>query len=290
MKFIKFKGIGTGPAMASPLLTTTYDFSASTVYEMPDADANLLLTRCGRNFEEVSPAVEAYVTARTADAIAPAVATRTIVGDTLTITYTEAGGTDGVGAALHTKEKAAPTDFAVLVNSAANVVKYLTVVAKTVTLKLTTAVVHGDTVTVAYTQQVSGVNQIKDLAGNKAIDFTAASVTNNTVDVAIPVIDTAEITADRLVITYTDTSNLDATNKALPAAFAVVIDGSPVVVNTNTVHAANKTVTLAMASAATAGHVVTCSYTPGTGLNSTRDAAGNIAAGFTDMEVTNSTT
>ena len=289
MKFIKYVGSGTGPAMASPLLTKNYDFSAIDTYEMPDEDARLLLTRSGGSFREVSDAVEAYVVARTADATAPAVATRTIVGDTLIITYTEAGGTDGVGAALHTKEKAAPADFAVVVNSAANVVKYLTVVAKTVTLKLTTAVVHGDTVTVAYTQQGSGVNQIKDLNGNKAIDFTAASVTNNTVDVAIPVIDTAEITADSLVLTYTDTSDLDATNKALPAAFEVVIDGSPVVVNTNTVHAANKTVTLALASAATAGHVVTVAYTPGTGLNSTRDAAGNIAAGFTAMEVTNST-
>lgn len=290
MKFIKYRGPGTGPAMASPLLTKTYDFSALTVYEMSDEDAKILLTRCGRSFEEVSGGIEGYVVARTADTTLPSLASQVVVGNLLTLTYTEAGGTSGAGAALHTKEKAAPTDYAVVVNGSPNVVKSVKVVAKTVQLLLTTPVIAGDTVTVAYTQQSSGVNQIKDLAGNKAANFTAQSVTNSTPDVAPPVLDTAEIDGTSLVLTYTDASNLDATNKALPAAYTVTIDGTVVAVNTVTVNASSKTVTLAMASGASAGDVVTCTYVPGTGLNSIRDAAGNTAAGFEDQAVTNSTT
>ncbi|WP_010109464.1 SwmB domain-containing protein, partial [Verminephrobacter aporrectodeae] len=54
--------------------------------------------------------------------------------------------------------------------------------AKTVTLTLTTAVTHGQTVTVAYADPTTDndANAIQDAAGNDAASFAATAVVNNT--------------------------------------------------------------------------------------------------------------
>ncbi|MCW8178010.1 SwmB domain-containing protein, partial [Verminephrobacter aporrectodeae] len=80
--------------------------------------------------------------------------------------------------------KPASGAFTVLVNGVANAVTTVTVQsrAKTVTLTLSTAVTHGQSVTVAYTDPTTGndTNAIQDYAGNDAASFAATEVTNNT--------------------------------------------------------------------------------------------------------------
>ncbi|MCW8177965.1 SwmB domain-containing protein, partial [Verminephrobacter aporrectodeae] len=71
-----------------------------------------------------------------------------------------------------------------LVNGVANAVTNVSVEAqaKTVTLTLSTAVSHGQTVTVAYADPTTGndANAIQDAAGNDVASFAATAVTNNT--------------------------------------------------------------------------------------------------------------
>ena len=111
------------------------------------------------------------------DTLAPVLATATVNGNQLVLAYTEA-------ATLDASHAPAPTDFAVLVGAAANTVTALAVnaVAKTITLTLTTAVVAGQAVTVAYTDPTAGndANAIQDAAGNDAASFAATPATNLT--------------------------------------------------------------------------------------------------------------
>lgn len=285
MKFVKYIGSGTGPNITSSLLNGNYDFSAHAIQEMTDADAETLLKRCGGSFRNITEtSLVDYAVARTGDTTAPSLASAAVNGKILILTYTEAGYQ------LNPYDTAAPADFAVVNAGAANVVKTVTVVGKAVLLQLTNLCVHGATVTLGYTQQVSGAKQIKDLKGNKAANLVAQAVTVTTPDIAPPVLASAVVIADSLVLTYTDTSNLDATNKAEIADFAVTADGVANDPTALAVHAANKTVTLTLTRAVANGHVVTVSYTPqASGLKSTRDAAGNKAAALVDQAVTNST-
>ncbi|MCW8167515.1 hypothetical protein D8B21_22310, partial [Verminephrobacter aporrectodeae subsp. tuberculatae] len=81
--------------------------------------------------------------------------------------------------------------------------------------------------TVSYTKPTSGNNVIQDAASNDAVSFSAKPVTNNTpattpgTDNTAPVINTAVVNGNQLVLTYIDEGNLDATNTAAASAFAV---------------------------------------------------------------------
>ncbi|WP_010107254.1 SwmB domain-containing protein, partial [Verminephrobacter aporrectodeae] len=103
--------------------------------------------------------------------------------------------------------------FTVLVDGVANAVTHVTIDAqtKTVTLTLTTAVSNGQSVTVAYTDPTSGddANAIQDATGNDAASFAATAVVNNTRDTTPPVIHSAAVTGDQLVLTYTESNSLD---------------------------------------------------------------------------------
>ena len=113
----------------------------------------------------------------TIDPNAPAFASASVNGSALVLTYTDAGTLDAVNTAL-------PGAFAVMVGAVANVVTAVAVnaTAKTVTLTLTTAVAHGDAVTVAYNDPsgANDANAIQDAAGNDAASLAATAVTNNT--------------------------------------------------------------------------------------------------------------
>jgi len=175
MKFIKYVGKGTGPAIASALLTGSYDFSASAIQELTDADAEILLKRCGHSFRDVTEAsLVSYAVTRTADTIKPVLASAAVNGKILLLTYTEAGSQ------INPSDTAAAGDFAVVNAGAANAVKTVTVVGKAVMLQLTSVCANGATVTIGYTQQVTGDKQIKDLKGNKADNLVAQAVTVST--------------------------------------------------------------------------------------------------------------
>uniref|UniRef100_UPI00023773BB Ig-like domain-containing protein n=1 Tax=Verminephrobacter aporrectodeae TaxID=1110389 RepID=UPI00023773BB len=154
---------------------------------------------------------------------------------------------------LDADHKPANEAFAVLVNGVANAVTNVTVEAqaKTVTLTLTTAVSHGQTVTVAYTDPTTGndANAIQDVAGNDATTFFAATVVyNNTpapADTTAPVLITTgdhrpKVTGNQLTLTYTDASNLDAVNTAAASAFAVSSAGNAAI-SVNSVAVSGKT-------------------------------------------------
>lgn len=284
MRTLKYIGPSPGPVLSSEKLGGTYDFSSSPVQQVSAADAEVIRIYCGRLFRDITDAsIETFVLAREADSTVPVLASATVVSKVLTLAYTESF-------TLDSEETAEPSDFAVLVNAAPNTVKKVSTSGKAVTLILTTAVVHGDTVTIGYTRQTSGAKQIKDVNGNKAANLVAQAVTNNTPDVTAPVLASAVVTGANLVLTYTDTSNLHTTNKAAPSAFTVTVDAVERAVNSNTVNGAAKTCTLVLASAVTAGQTVVISYTAPNTTAATQDTAGNKAASFTNQAVTNSTT
>ncbi|MCW8209424.1 hypothetical protein D8B24_20980, partial [Verminephrobacter aporrectodeae subsp. tuberculatae] len=185
-----------------------------------------------------------------------------------------------------------------LVNGVANAVTNVSVEAqaKTVTLTLSTAVTHGQTVTVAYADPTTGndANAIQDTAGNDAASFAATAVTNNTpapADTTPPVINTATVNGDQLVLTYTEANTLDAAALAGNAGFTVnnAAGTAAITVSSAVVSATAKTVTLTLSRAVTNTETVTVSYTKPASGAVVQDAAGNDAVSFSDRAVTNST-
>ncbi|RQO78800.1 SwmB domain-containing protein, partial [Acidovorax sp. FJL06] len=207
----------------------------------------------------------------------------------LVLTYTDASNLDAINLP--------PTSaFAVVSGGAANTVTGVAVnaAAKTVTLTLGTPVGYGQAVTVAYTDPTAGndTNAIQDAAGNDAASLGVTTVTNTTPDTTPPVVNTATVTANQLVLSYTEATTLDAVNTAANGAFAVLAGGSANPVTGMAVNAAAKTVTLTLTYAVGAGQTVTVAYTDptaGNDANAVQDAAGNDAVSFTARAVTNLT-
>lgn len=111
-------------------------------------------------------------------------------------------------------------------------------------------------------------------------------------DTAGPVFGFATVNGTSLVMTYTDASNLDATNTPTADRFVVKVGGSSVAVNAVVVNSSAKTVTLTLATAVTAGQAVTVAYTDptvGNDVLALQDLAGNDAATLADTTVSNVT-
>ncbi|WP_265646389.1 SwmB domain-containing protein, partial [Verminephrobacter aporrectodeae] len=129
-----------------------------------------------------------------------------------------------------------------------------------------------------------------------AVSFSAKPVTNNTpattpgTDNTAPVINTAVVNGNQLVLTYTEEGNLDVTNTAAASAFAVSSAGNAAI-SVNSVAVSGKTVTLTLSRAVTSAETtVTVSYTkPTSGNNVIQDAASNDAVSFSAKPVTNNT-
>ncbi|MCW8177522.1 Ig-like domain-containing protein [Verminephrobacter aporrectodeae] len=123
-------------------------------------------------------------------------------------------------------------------------------------------------------------------------DPTSHNYAVNTVDNDPPMLSGATVNGKRLVLSYTDTTLLDATHKADKGAFTVRVGNVPNAVTAVTVNAAAKTVMLILSNAVTAGQSVTVSYadpTTGDDGNATQDAVGHDAASLRDQPVTNNT-
>jgi uncharacterized repeat protein (TIGR02059 family) len=92
---------------------------------------------------------------------------------------TDAGGTMIIVSYDEALAATAPLvgDYAVEVNGVANVATAVVIAGSTVEISLTTPIVNGDVVTLAYTQSAGA--EVQDAAGNFAVDFTAEAVTNN---------------------------------------------------------------------------------------------------------------
>ncbi len=109
------------------------------------------------------------------------------------------------------------------------------------------------------------------------------------VDTAEPTFASATVNGSQLVLTYSESSLLDAA--VLPAAgdFEVQAAGAVRAVSAVAIDAVAKTVTLTLAAAVSAGQAVTVAYTDHDDLNAIRDVAGNDAVSFGAEAVDNVT-
>ncbi len=122
------------------------------------------------------PSAEATGTPR--ETVPPELATATVDGTTLTLTYNEALD-EASGPAVDT--------FSVTLAGVERAVDGVSVAGDTVTLTLASAVTAEDTVTVSYAAPTdAAAARILDEAGNAAASFSGQAVTNNTEDTADP--------------------------------------------------------------------------------------------------------
>ncbi|MCW5321248.1 hypothetical protein D5039_08775 [Verminephrobacter aporrectodeae subsp. tuberculatae] len=193
--------------------------------------------------------------------------------------------------------KPAAGDFAVRVAGAANAVTAVAVdgAAKTITLTLTTAVTVGQTATVAYTDSTpDDTSAIQDAQGNRLTGFAATEI-NTTPDTTPPLLSSAAVNGNQLVLTYTEASSLDAAALTGNAGFAVSGHGAdgtaPIAygVFSAVVNATAKTVTLTLKAPVLHGQKVTVSYTKPTTGPGVQDTTGNEAANLIDQAVANNT-
>ncbi|MCW8171565.1 hypothetical protein D8B22_21330, partial [Verminephrobacter aporrectodeae subsp. tuberculatae] len=234
--------------------------------------------------------------APTADTTPPVFSSAAVTGDQLVLSFSDTGNLDGDP--IH---KPAGGAFTVLVNGVANAVTNVTVQpqAKTVTLTLSTAVTHGQTVTVAYADPTTGndANAIQDAAGNDAASFAATAVTNNTpaptADTTPPVFHSATANGDKVVISYTEQNNLADVTLSGTGGFSVYRHGPPAErfhIKSVVVNGAANTVTLTLEHVPVSyGEGVSVSYAKPESGNGVQDVAGNHAASLPITRVTNIT-
>ncbi|MCW5289109.1 glycosyl hydrolase [Verminephrobacter aporrectodeae subsp. tuberculatae] len=135
---------------------------------------------------------------------------------------------------------------------------------------------------------------LTDDAGNAGVSIaTSANYTVDTrPDTTPPVIKTATVSDNQLVLTYTEANRLDATHIPPTTALEVRVDNVLTAVTAITVNAQDKTVSLTLATAVSRDQAVTVAYndpTTGDDANAIQDAAGNDAASFPAMPVNNRT-
>ena len=187
------------------------------------------------------------VTNTTPDTTAPVLQTATVNGATLVLSYDKA---------LDGTSEPAPAAYSVSVGGAAGAApRSVDVSGNTVTLTLTTAAAHGQSVTVSYTAPSS--NPVQDTAGNDAANLPNRVVTNTTPDTAAPVLQTATVNGATLVLSYDKA--LDGTSEPAPGAYSVSVGGAAGAAP-RSVNVSGNTVTLTLATAATHGQSVTVSY------------------------------
>ncbi|MCW5239043.1 SwmB domain-containing protein [Verminephrobacter eiseniae] len=167
---------------------------------------------------------------------------------------------------------------------------------KTVTLTLSRAVAHGETVTVSYTDAAgdgASGTVIQDSAGTDASSFQNQAVTNNTPVPAPVTVRGATVNGNQLVVAFNASNDLDLTALTGNPGFSVTgANNSPITVSSVRVNA-DKTVTLTLSRAVANGETVTVSYTDaaGDGASGTviQDSAGTDASSFQNQAVTNNT-
>uniref|UniRef100_UPI0002377785 SwmB domain-containing protein n=1 Tax=Verminephrobacter aporrectodeae TaxID=1110389 RepID=UPI0002377785 len=179
------------------------------------------------------------------------------------------------------------------VDGVANIVTNVSIngTSKDMILTLTTPIADGQRgVTVAYNDSTPADNKgIQDTAGNRLTSIPTTAV--DILDRTPPVIHSATVTGNQLVLTYTEANTLDGAALTGNAGFTVntAAGATAITVSSAVVSATAKTVTLTLSRAVANTETVTVSYTkPATGAV-VQDAAGNDAASFSSQAVTNNT-
>lgn len=171
--------------------------------------------------------------------------------------------------------------FAVVVNGVGATESSVSVAGSVVTVVIATALVQGDTFTVAYT---AGATPIEDLAGNDAANFAASAGTNITPDTTAPTVAHRRINGTTLVIVYNE-----ALNTTAPAASTFVVKYGAATQTVSSITITGSVITLVIAAAAIITDSVTVAYTAN-GTNDLQDLAGNKAANYGDTAAVNTTT
>ena len=217
------------------------------------------------------------------DTTAPALVSAVTAADGLTLVL----GYDEALDAAHPPQAAS---FVVLVNGSPVEVSAVAVAGSSVVLTLDGAVVHGASVTVAYTDPTgdNDASAIQDGAGNDAATLAATSVANLVPDTTPPAFVSAATSVDgaTLVLTYDET--LDASNAPQPSRFRVRVNGEEVDVTAAVVNGAS--VVLTLAAAVPQGAAVDVAYFDLSSDNDAlviQDAAGNDAASLPTTSVSN---
>ena len=208
------------------------------------------------------------------DTTAPVVGAKSVNGATLVLTYDEA---------LDPASEPANNAFTVAATSGARTVTDIVISGSTVTLTLDSPVLSSDTVTVAYA--LSGA-PIQDVAGNDALAYSAAAVTNNTPppgDTTAPVVGAKSVNGATLVLTYDEA--LDPASEPANNAFTVAATSGARTVTDIVI--SGSTVTLTLNSPVLSSDTVTVAYAlSGAPI---QDVAGNDALAYSAAAVTNNT-
>jgi uncharacterized delta-60 repeat protein/uncharacterized repeat protein (TIGR02059 family) len=222
------------------------------------------------------------ILAAIADTLAPELLSAVVDNTTLILNYSDINSI---------KSSALPpaSAFTVLGGSDGKVVNPVTAVSiasKSVILTLTNSVSADQKVSVSYTQPAQ--NPIQDDVGNRALSFSAKSVSFDTTP---PVFSSASVVDKRLEIKYTE-ANLLGSAMAPANAFTVINSDQVNPVSAVSVDTSAKKVVLTLTNSVLADQPVTVSYldpTSGNDANAVQDSAGNDAASFLNQSVVNNT-
>ncbi len=282
-------GVSVNAAAKTVTLTLSsavaYGESVTVSYTDPTAsnDAKAIQDISGNDAASISLKPVTNNTPAPSDTTAPVFSTAVANGTSLVLTYTD-------NANLDSANPPASSAFSVSNHTVSGV--SVNAAAKTVTLTLSSAVAYGESVTVSYTDPTASndAKAIQDISGNDAASISLKPVTNNTMpaaDHAPPVLLSAVVNGNKLVITFTDSSNLDAANP--PSASAFNVSGNTV--TGVSVNGAARTVTLTLSTPVASGESVTLLYIDPSVYNdgkAIQDLTGNDAATFVSKSVTNS--
>jgi len=177
----------------------------------------------------------------------------------------------------------ATSAFTVMVNSAARTVNSVSVSGSNVLLTLSSPVLSGESVTVAYTKPAG--NPLQTTAGGQAASISAQTITNKvTPPVPVPVYVSSSVenaTPSRVDLVY----NLALSN-IVPAAPAFTVLVNSVARTVNSVSVSGSNVLLTLSSPVLSGESVTVAYTKPS-ANPLQTASGGAAATFSARTVTN---
>ncbi len=212
------------------------------------------------------------------DGVRPTFSSATVNGTSLVVTFSEAMNTAGNPASSVFRVNGSTSGD---IDGSGTAV---TINGDEITVTLASAVLGGETVTVAYRGNALGAgNKVRDLPGNNLADFSGGAVTNNTPDTTAPTLDSATVSGSTLTLNYNEA--LDTGSTPATTDFTVSVAGTD---ETPTgVAVSGSAVMLTLGTAATPGQTVTVSYTVGT--NPIRDQAQNNAAALSTQAVTNNT-
>ena len=207
------------------------------------------------------------------------------VGETLTFTVTFSENVTVTGAS---------STLGLDIGGAARSAVYESKTANSITYSYTVQAGDNDTDGIEITGLALNGGAIRDAAGNNA-DLVLAGhlppLDAVRVDTAGPVLTTATVDGNSMVLSFADAGALDATHPPALGDFTVTVAGETVTVTGVTVDASAKTVTLTLSTAVRNGQAVTVAYddlTPND-ANAIQDAVGNDAASFGVTPVVNNT-